>query len=110
RRREGRLWPGPDGAGLEDYLFRRDVALLEDLRPAVAEPAVADHQAFLAGGELPRHRFHAVGATARHDDRRPGAVDLLQRPGDIPHDLLEGLRHVVERAVVEHHRIFEQAV
>jgi hypothetical protein len=51
---------------------------LEDLRPAVAEPAVADDQHRLPAGELARHRLHAVAAAAGHHHRCGGAVNLLQ--------------------------------
>ena len=97
-------------ARLQHGARRRDAAHVEDLRPAVAEPAVADHQHRAAGGELARHRFHAEGAAAGHDDRRARVVDLLQHAGDVAHHALELARHVVERAVGVDHRVFEQAV
>jgi hypothetical protein len=48
--------------------------------------------------------------TAGHDDGRASLVNLLQHSGDVAHHALEFLRHVVDRAVREHHGIFEQAV
>ena len=54
---------------------RRDAAHVEDLRPAVAEPAVAHDQHLLAGGELARDRLHAEGAAAGHEHRRARVVD-----------------------------------
>ena len=42
-----------------------------------------------------------------HDGDRRRAVHLLQRRADVAHDALEGARHVVERAVGEHDRVFE---
>jgi hypothetical protein len=44
-----------------------------------------------------------------HDDGRFGVVDLLQHARNVLHDALEALRHVVQRAVGVHHRVFEQA-
>jgi hypothetical protein len=98
----------PDGARLQHDRFRRDLSHVENLRPPVAEPSIADHQAFPAGGKLPRHRFHAESAAAGNDDRRRCPVHLLQGRGYIVHHTLESARHVVERAVGKHHRVFEQ--
>ena len=109
-RGEGGLAAGFYRPGLQDLGFGGDLAHLEDLRPAVAEPAVADHQAFFAGGQLPRHGFHAEGAAARHHGYGAGVVHLLQVAGDVAHDLLKGLRHVVEGAVGVDDRIFDQAI
>ncbi len=99
RRGERRLGAGPGLAGLEDDAFRGDLSHVENLRPAEAEPAVADHQHLLAGGELAGDGFHAEGAAAGHDDGRPGVVDMLQDARDVLHDALEALRHVVQGAV-----------
>ena len=82
-RRVRRLSPGCHWARLQHRGAGRDASHLEDLRPAVAEPAVADHQRLAAGGELARHRLHAEGAAARHEDRRAGVVDLLEHAGDV---------------------------
>ena len=81
---------------LQHGVAGRDRAHLQDLRPAVAEPAVADHQGLFAGGELAGDRLHAEGAAAGHDGDRVRVIDLLQRRGQFAHDALEGLRHVVE--------------
>ena len=51
---------------------------VEDLAPAVAEPAIADDQHLRPRGELARHGLHAEGAAAGHDDRRFRAVDALE--------------------------------
>ena len=71
------------GAGLEDCLAGGDGAHFEDLRPAVAEEAVADDQAVFAGGKLPRDRLHAEGAAAGDDGNGSGGVDLFEGGGDI---------------------------
>ena len=47
---------------------------------------------------------------ARHDDGRRRSVDVFQHAGNVAHHALELLRHVVERAVGEDHRILEQTV
>ena len=110
RRREGGLITCVDRARLEYLGLGRNPAHLEDLRPAVAEPAVADHQALLIGRQLPRHRLHAVSAAARHHRHGMGVVDLFQGGGDITHHALKRLRHMVQRAVGVDHRIFDQAI
>ena len=63
----GRLPVGAGAAGLEHDRARPGSTHVEDLGPAVAEPAVADHQGLLAGGELAGYGFHAEGAAAGHD-------------------------------------------
>ncbi len=77
-RREGRLGAAANLAGLEHGAFGGNAAHLENLRPAETEPAVADDQHLLAGGELAGHRFHAESAAARHDDGGLGVIDLLE--------------------------------
>ena len=52
RRRERRLVLVADATGLQHERYGRDVPCLENLRPAVAEPAIANHEASLAGREL----------------------------------------------------------
>jgi len=47
---------------------------------AVAEPAVADPRAALAGGELARNRLHREGAAAGHDHRRLRPIDVAENP------------------------------
>ena len=110
RGRERGLPPLALAARLEHVRRRRDVAHLEDLGPAVAEPAVADHQAALVLGELARHRLHAEAAAARHDDGGARVVDLLQGGRHVAHHGLEPLRHVVQGPVGVHDRVLEQAV
>ena len=110
RRRIGHLAPRRNGPRFEHGVCGRNLAHIEDLRPAVAEPAIANHQGGFAGGELASHRLHAEAAAAGHNDRRARAIDLLQHARDIAHHLLEFARHVVERAVGIDDRIFEQAV
>jgi hypothetical protein len=109
-RRKRALLAGRDAARLQHLRLRRNAAHFEDLRPAVAEPAVADDQDPLVGGELACHRFHAEGATARHDDGRSGVVDRLEGARDVAHHALEALGHVVERAVGVDDRVFKQPV
>ena len=109
RRGEGGVGTVFDLAGFEYGVGRRDVAGLEDLRPAEAEPAVADDQAIPAGSELAGNRFHAKRAAARHDNDGGGVVDLAQGRRDVVHDTLELLRHMVHCAVGVDDRVFEQA-
>ena len=75
-----------------------------------AEPAVADHQAFAVRGELARDGFHTVRAPAGYDGDSLRAIAFLEHRIEIAHDVLENRRHVVERAIGENHRVFEQAV
>ena len=110
RRRKGRLFTFPDAARLQDYGLGRYLAHLENLGPAVAEPAIADHQHLFVVGKLARHGFHAKGAAARHQHRRTRVVHLFQNSRDVFHDTLKTLRHVVERAVGVDDREFEQPV
>jgi hypothetical protein len=83
---------------------------IEDLRPAVAEPAVAHDQHPLAVGELARHGFHAEGAAAGNQHGRVGVIDVLEHAQDVLHHAHEFLGHVVERSVGVDHREFEQAI
>jgi hypothetical protein len=83
---------------------------IEDLRPAVAEPAVAHDQHPLAVGELARHGFHAEGAAAGNQHGRVGVIDLLEHAQDVLHHAHELLGHVVERSIGVDHREFEQAI
>jgi len=99
-----------DAAGLEHRVAFRDLAHVEDLRPAEAEPAVADHHDMLSGGELARDRLHAEGATAGHQRHRMGFVDLLEHARDVGHHAAKPFGHVVERPVGVDHREFEQAI
>ena len=94
----------------QHFGFRCDAALFEDLRPAVAEKAVAHNQAFFAACELACNRLHAGRAGAGHDGGILGAVNFLQGGGDVTQGRLKFLRHVVQRAVGINHGIFEQAV
>jgi hypothetical protein len=87
-----------------------DLAHVEDLRPAVAEPAVADDHHMLAVRELARHRLHAEGAAAGHQHRRVGAVDALEHGRDVGHHALEAPGHVVERSVGVDDRKLQQTV
>ena len=85
-------------------------ASLDDLAPAVAEPAIPDHHHPRLLDELPCYRLHAIGAAARdHGDRRR-AIGIAHDPRDIAHDIAKGGRHRIQGPVGKHHRIFEKAV
>lgn len=58
-----------------------DPARLEDLRPAVGEVAVAQHNRLLASGELASTRLHSEGAAAGDDDDVLGVVGQLDCGG-----------------------------
>ena len=99
-----------DEAGFENRFLGRNLAGLEYLAPPIAEPTIADDETFARRRELPRHRFHRISSAAGNDDRSIGVIDVLQCGGNIAHHLLEGLRHVIERAVCENHRIFKKPI
>jgi len=106
---EGCLGTGSRLTRLENDALGRDPAHVEDLGPAVAEPAIADHQTLLVGGELTGDRLHAEGAAAGDDDRAPGVVHRFQNARDVAHDPLKALGHVVQGAVGIDDGIFEEA-
>ena len=73
RRRQRRLRAVADAARLAARSTTRGIRPMSKIwRPAVAEPAVAQHQHVLAAGELARHGLHAEGAAAGHE-RPPSA-------------------------------------
>ena len=78
RRHPGRLRAIADTAGFQHGGLGGDPAHVENLRPAVAEPAVADDQHLLVTGKLARHGFHAEGAATRHQHDRLGVIHLFQ--------------------------------
>ena len=108
--RKGRLVGFALAARLEYYGLRGDGSHVENLCPAVAEPAVADYEAFFPGAKLAGHGFHAVAAAAGYHHGRLGVVDLFKSGGDLPHDALEALGHVVERAVGVDHRVLQKTI
>ncbi|MDT4858506.1 hypothetical protein FQZ97_929790 [compost metagenome] len=110
RRRPGGLRALGGAARLHHGVAGGDRAHVEDLRPAVAEPAVADHHHVLAVRELARHGFHAEGAAARHQHGGVRAVDALEHGRDVGHHALEAFGHVVERAVGVDDRKLEQTI
>src|SRR5205807_5155699 len=110
RRGERRLMAAAHGAGLEHDLFGRDTTHLEDLRPAIAEPAVTDDERPAARCELARYGLHPERTAAGHDNGTARLIGLLQNAGDVAHHGLEFARHVIQRAVGEDDRVFEQAV
>ena len=83
---------------------------VENLRPAVAEPAIAHNQHFFAIGKLARHGFHAKSAAARHQHGGVGVVDLFEHAQNVLHRTDKLFGHVIERPVGVHHREFEQAI
>ena len=86
-------------AGFEYGVTGRNLTHVENLCPAVAEPAVADHHHMFAGGELACHRLHAECAAARHQGHRMRLVHLLEHARNVGHDARKTLGHVVECAV-----------
>ena len=97
-------------ARLDHSVRGGDLAHVKNLRPAVAEPAVADDHHVFAAGKLAGHRFHAVGAAAGHQHGGMRAIDFLEHAGNVRHHALKALGHVVEGPVGVDHRKFEQAV
>ena len=97
-------------ASLQHRHIMRDLAGLEDLRPAIAEPAIAQNETRLVLRKLTGHGFHTVGATARNNHGGIRLIHLFDHRRDVGNDLLELLRHVVERAVGIHDRKLEQAI
>ncbi|MNM53654.1 hypothetical protein D3C81_647590 [compost metagenome] len=85
----GSLTTSLDRSGFQHRGSRRDVAHLKDLAPAITEPAVAYHQALLAGGKLSCHRFHAECAAARDHRYSLSVVDLFQGAGNVLHHALK---------------------
>ena len=109
-RGEGGLHAAADLAGLEDSAFGGNVAHVENLCPAEAEPAVADDQTLAMRGELAGDGLHAEGAAAGNDGGGLGVIDFFQDARNVAHDALKALRHMVQRTVGIDHRIFEQAI
>ena len=97
-------------ARLQHHGGCRDCTHLEDLGPAIAEPAVAQHHAPAAGAELTGNGLHAEAAATRDDDRRARAIGSLEQLGHAAHHRLEPARHVVERAIGIDDRVLEQTL
>ena len=76
-RRPGRLAAFTNAARLHHDRIAGDMAHIENLRPAVAEPAVANDQHLFTGSELARNRLHAKGAAARNQHRAACVIDLF---------------------------------
>jgi len=66
--RPGCLMASVSASRLEHRGFGRDLPHLENLCPSVAEPPVANHHGFLAGGKLPRHGLHAKRTASGYED------------------------------------------
>ncbi len=109
-RGEGCIFVIAQALGLHDDVFVRYVAHLKYLRPTKAEPAVANDQAPLVCGKLPRDCFHAIGAAARNDSNRIGLINLFHGGRYVVHDLLELSRHVIERSVGKNDRKLQQPI
>ena len=112
RRCERRLRAAAGAAGLADGHVGGigESALLDDLRPAVTEPAVAHDHNLAALHVLAGYRLHAEAAAAGHDDGMLRVVGLAQHGREVAHHALKALRHMVERAVGVDHRVVEQTV
>ena len=101
----------PDDDNLYITLFRQLIGLrakflvttlnYENLieHSLIAEPAVANDQAFFAGGELAGYRVHPIRAAAGHDDRRLRVIDAFEDARNILHHVAKLLRHVIDRAI-----------
>ena len=94
----------------QNMFFRRQLACLEYLRPAIREPSVPDHHHRLVFSQLPRDGLHRIGSATGNQRHAISAIDLLQHRRDVTHHALEHPAHVIERAVGEHHREFQQSV
>ena len=99
-----------DRLGFEDDFLGRNTAGVKNLRPAEAEPAIADYHTLLVIPELTGNGFHAVGTATGDDHHRMRVVDRLQRRRDVGHNPLKRLGHMIERAVGEDHGVFKQPV
>ena len=97
--------PRFEDAGLGWY-----VAHFKNLGPAIAEPSIANDETFFVCGKLSRYGFHAECAAAGYDNDRAGIIHFFECGGDISHDALKGLRHVVECAVCIDDRVFQEFV
>ena len=95
---------------LEHAFCCGDATHLENLRPTIAKPTVANDQAIAARGKLPGNRLHAEGTTAGHNNRGLRVVHLLERRRDVVHHFLKGLRHVIQRTVRVHDGVLKQTV
>ena len=85
----------------------RDVSHLEDLRPAVAEPTISNHETLATRCELARYSLHAVGAATGNHYRGFSVVNLFQHAGDVIDHPHERFRHMVQRTIGVHHRKLE---
>mmetsp|Transcript_16360 Transcript_16360/g.39151 ORF Transcript_16360/g.39151 Transcript_16360/m.39151 type:complete len:232 (+) Transcript_16360:611-1306(+) len=68
---------------------------VEDFRPAIGEPAIADDHDVFVGSELPGYCLHAKGTRTRHDCHLVSIIRSLQQIVQISHDLLKGLAHQI---------------
>ena len=77
--------------GSQNRCRRRQTASLDNLRPAKAEPAIADHQHLGISRELARNRLHPVGATTRHHSHRGRPISGLHDPRNVAHHMTKGI-------------------
>ncbi len=96
-----------DSARLHDDGGYHGVCGRVNLRPAEAEPAVADDKGGTgtgrwAGRQLPNNGLHCVCSAAWYDGSGVGVVSLLENSAAVFHDMLKVAAHVVERAVRVH--------
>ena len=86
-------------AGLSTRSNWRNITHLENLRPTVAELAIAYHQTFLPVANCRAHRLHAICAPAWHYHHSTGVIYPFEGARDILHHALKTPGHVIERAV-----------
>ena len=53
---------------------------IDDLAPAIAEPAIADHHHIRITDKLAGDRLHAIGAAAGHHRHRSRAIGVAHDP------------------------------
>ena len=94
---------------LENGCMRRDLAHIDDLGPAVGEPAVTNDENRFVARKLTSHGFHAESSAAGYERDAVCVVNRFEHAGNIAHDTAKLLTHVVERAVGVDHRKFEQS-
>ena len=77
-RGKGRLRARVHRTRLNHRLFRRNLSHFKNLTPAIAKPAIANHQTVFPSRKLTCHGLHGKGSTSGNDDRRFGVVDLFE--------------------------------
>src|SRR5262249_919233 len=87
----GRLRPLTLLARLANHSAASQAARVEDLAPAIAEPAVANDQHLLAIRELSGNGLHAKCAAAGHEYRGVSVIHALECNQDVLHHRGEAL-------------------